>query len=915
MSVLLVQGGPGTGKTHILSEHKRRAANSGAICVAATGFRVEQQIRFATLSQLAHSPGIPDDVQSSLLRFMNSVTTSGKLDKVPAGPLRALVAELISAAARAPLYFAVDDAHHMDPASHVCLLSLARHARGHAITLALAYPRTFPDIRVDPLEFMALDAELIETGILRQAEVEETLATALGRTVAGRVTDQVYRLSGGNPALVDALTRDLTQVGPGADGLSLPMGDAFRNAYLTTLLRHPHLAEYIQAVAVLGEHATVARVARLRAGCPETTRLHHDDLERAGLLKDSRFRCPATADFVLQGMDPFLLQRLHGRAAELLFAEGAPAPVIARFLVASDTAPDAAQARVLFHASHHLISTGQVDEALTCLRQAERTALDVRHRDSATVELIRALWGVNPAAAEPEVRKLLDVLDLRPRSCEDLRLLAVWCLWFSWDGPAEDILARLAQICGPGHSHPEKPTQDFRKLVAILRPALLDAPAVRERSHPKDDGVVAPALADSMESLRAVSTELSTIRPSTVALPLGSPGFVLPRTDGLHGRPYWMHAALSVHVMVMHGDTLRSDQYCAELLGRLPLDGLHAGRAYLTGLHAHIRWCLGDLRGALERAEAALEMLPDHGWGIAIGLPLSVAINVYTILGEQDKAVALLKRPVPMSMQDSVFGSLYQMAFGRYLLSTDHAHAALEAFTSAVPTGAPLYGEAFDLLGWRSWAAEAYLALDAPGEARRMATAELAALGDGPSEARGRALAILAVTGAPEERRDLLQQAELALRPTGSRLTLAHILGRLSQVDLTEGRTVEARARRNEAVDLARECGVPDRFLQAPSASSPLPGQLRRVESEPVSRPTRTSPAARLSEAEWRVASLAAEGNSNRQIATELYITVSTVEQHLTRVYRKLDVRRRSALAGLLKSSPREQEPPDAYVS
>jgi DNA-binding CsgD family transcriptional regulator len=53
---------------------------------------------------------------------------------------------------------------------------------------------------------------------------------------------------------------------------------------------------------------------------------------------------------------------------------------------------------------------------------------------------------------------------------------------------------------------------------------------------------------------------------------------------------------------------------------------------------------------------------------------------------------------------------------------------------------------------------------------------------------------------------------------------------------------------------------------------------------------------AKLTEAEQRVASLAAVGNTNRQIAERLSITVSTVEQHLTKIYRKLNVRSRSGL-------------------
>jgi DNA-binding NarL/FixJ family response regulator len=48
------------------------------------------------------------------------------------------------------------------------------------------------------------------------------------------------------------------------------------------------------------------------------------------------------------------------------------------------------------------------------------------------------------------------------------------------------------------------------------------------------------------------------------------------------------------------------------------------------------------------------------------------------------------------------------------------------------------------------------------------------------------------------------------------------------------------------------------------------------------------------------VAMLAAAGYSNREISTRLYVTVSTVEQHLTRIYRKLNVGDRDELAKLL---------------
>jgi DNA-binding NarL/FixJ family response regulator len=46
-----------------------------------------------------------------------------------------------------------------------------------------------------------------------------------------------------------------------------------------------------------------------------------------------------------------------------------------------------------------------------------------------------------------------------------------------------------------------------------------------------------------------------------------------------------------------------------------------------------------------------------------------------------------------------------------------------------------------------------------------------------------------------------------------------------------------------------------------------------------------------------RVAELAAEGRRNKEIAAAMYVTVATVEAHLSRVYRKLDVRSRAELA------------------
>jgi DNA-binding CsgD family transcriptional regulator len=56
-----------------------------------------------------------------------------------------------------------------------------------------------------------------------------------------------------------------------------------------------------------------------------------------------------------------------------------------------------------------------------------------------------------------------------------------------------------------------------------------------------------------------------------------------------------------------------------------------------------------------------------------------------------------------------------------------------------------------------------------------------------------------------------------------------------------------------------------------------------------------------LTPSEHRVAEMAAAGLSNREIAQALFVTLRTVEIHLTHSYRKLDITSRKQLARALE--------------
>ena len=70
-----------------------------------------------------------------------------------------------------------------------------------------------------------------------------------------------------------------------------------------------------------------------------------------------------------------------------------------------------------------------------------------------------------------------------------------------------------------------------------------------------------------------------------------------------------------------------------------------------------------------------------------------------------------------------------------------------------------------------------------------------------------------------------------------------------------------------------------------------------------------------LTASERRVAELARQGLTNRQIAQSLFITTKTVEMHLARVYAKLGVKGRTELPVLLHDTAPPERGPAAAAS
>jgi DNA-binding CsgD family transcriptional regulator len=138
---------------------------------------------------------------------------------------------------------------------------------------------------------------------------------------------------------------------------------------------------------------------------------------------------------------------------------------------------------------------------------------------------------------------------------------------------------------------------------------------------------------------------------------------------------------------------------------------------------------------------------------------------------------------------------------------------------------------------------------------------------------------------------ELLAEAASLLEGTEARLCAASAHFEYGRALRHAGRRVEAREELRLALDGAVRCGARPLAEAAADELRASGGRLRRVLVSGVEG---------LTPSERRVAELAASGQTNPQIADALFLSVKTVQMHLGRVYRKLDLTSRDELPAAL---------------
>jgi DNA-binding CsgD family transcriptional regulator len=185
-------------------------------------------------------------------------------------------------------------------------------------------------------------------------------------------------------------------------------------------------------------------------------------------------------------------------------------------------------------------------------------------------------------------------------------------------------------------------------------------------------------------------------------------------------------------------------------------------------------------------------------------------------------------------------------------------------------------------------AAVALVGLGQHERARQFADAELADIRVfGTPRALGIALRAAGLARGGKEGLALLHESVTTLERSPALLERAHSLAEFGAALRRSGERTVARDPLARALELAARCGA--RPLAARARD-----ELKATGARPR-RPWRTGVEA-LTPSELRVARLAAEGRSNREIACELYVTLKAVEGHLARAYAKLGIEGRAQL-------------------
>ncbi len=892
--VVHITGPIASGKSALLSDFVDYVTARGGSHLPASGTRSEQSLPLGLINQVMEAAGL------------HVIEPEGEPaledpERLPAWlipRLKELHHELRKIAVHTPLVLHIDDVHLADAASIHCLLYVLRRLRGTPV-LAVITKRLPQRASPGPLTALAWLPQSIRIQLLplNEADVRALLSEHRLQTDDRTVTDLML-FTGGIPALVLAALED-RRAGlgrPREDSGPItgsPPGEVYCAAFSEYLHRHePAVMELAKNLAVMGEAAH-------QEGASPLPPPHHlkaqdslDRLQTAGILDaNGSFRHPRTQAAILNLMGPEERAETHLWCARTLHEYDAPVTRVARHLRHAGHVSDPWAVPLLCEASEQALSEGDITSAIDYLSSAAAFCTDPESKPKIVLALAATLWRADPEAASRHLLRLTDdAVDGRLPACELYALLR-GLLWTGHRTEAERVLRNLPE---PLRRDPDPAAtvemRITRSTCATSHPDVTDLLPVH--SAPGDIADIPRITTPILRLNGAEALAMTLIRKSHDEATVMAEEVLANASLGEH----MVEAVFAALSALIYSDRLGRATYWSESLIAMSDQRSPLWRAQAHMLRAEVALRLGELGTAHHHATVALSSMSRPSWGTAVGLPLSHLLQTAEATGDRETATRIVNESLSEELFRSRYGLHFLYARGHHHLNAGRAEAALSDFSVC---GELMVKWGLDnpaLVPWRGGASRAQLRLGDREAARALVSAQAALVDPGLTRTRGIVLLDLAWTLTHKEQVTVLEEAVLlldrapdSLHAAQGRLDLACALESVGDEGGASSLREQARLALDESTaPLSGESRALPR-VPRPSASPSLP-------SSEGSRSASTN----LSKAELRVASLAAKGLTNRQISSRLHITISTVEQHLTRIYRKCEVSAREQIADIL---------------
>ena len=911
--LMAIEGPPGIGKTALIAEAKSRGNEAGMRVLSGRGSELERSFSFGVVRQLFEpllaslSEEQRADALAGAAALAEPLFNPELLDTETGADsslatLHGLYWLSANLAARRPLLLVIDDLHWCDLPSLRWLAYLLPRMEGLALSVLAGLrpaeagedPGLLDQIVADPLATVIHPAPLSLEGTV------QFLRESLSPTADDAFCAACHEETGGNPLLLRELVHAIAVEGVVPTEGNVPRlreleARAGSRAVSLRLAWLPSEATALaKAVAVLGDDADPRQAAELaeldeRAASEAVAALGRVDVLRS--QQPLGFVHPLIRAAVYDSLTQLEREGGHERAAALLAAAGAEPERVASQLLRSPPAGRQESVATLREAARRASTRGASESAVAYLRRALDEPPDAAQRADLLVELGSAETRISGEAAVEHLQAARELID-DPLKKAEIALLLGRQLYLLRGEESDAVLTQaLAELDG---ADPELE----RLLQAALITNDLFAPALQDHAlkllEPVRERSAGETFGERVLLSLLAHYDGRTGKPAAEVVPvarraLGEGALVRDDVSGTFFIPPVTVLAMADldEALVIFEDAL------AEARRRGSTLAFAAAKVFRLLV---LVW-RGDLVEAESEAREALAL--GRAWGPTARFYGHASAFLADALMEQgrldDATAALATIAFRESRLDSERVLFLRDSSARLRILRGDPAGGAEQLLEA--------GRGFDDVGsvnpafiaWRSPAALALLQVGREDEARQLAAEEVEhARNWGAPRALAGALRVAGLLEGSEHGVALLEEAVGVVESSPAKLEHAKSRTELGAALRRANRRAEAREHLRQAVELATICGATAVVERAERELLATGARPRRVALSGV---------ASLTPSERRIAEMAAEGPTNREIAQTLFITQRTVEVHLTSIYRKLAITSRSQLAAALSDT------------